>query len=188
MLHESVMDSRRYFHYARDNSCEFIFARSKDLPRLTAQGVVDTCITGEDYVEESEQKLLELIDLDLCPGNVSILVPTGSKVREAIDLQGAIIATQLPNITKRWLEQNDLTETKILVNEGANEVYPHLGLAHATLDMVSTGDTAKANDLVQIIQVLYSSGRLFTTDSTYQHHKSRTDDLVGDLKERYLRK
>lgn len=188
MLHESVMDSRRYFHDSRDRGVEFIFARSKDLPRLVAQGAVDVCITGKDYVEDSEQKLVELLDLDLCPGYVSILVPIYSGIKEITDLQDTIIATQLPNIAKRWLEKNNLTQTKILLNEGANEVFPHLGLAHATMDMVSTGDTAKANDLIPIIRVLYSSGRLFTNEDTYRRHKDHIDNLVASLTKRYLKR
>lgn len=188
MLHESVLDSRRYYHFSRNKKAEFIFARSKDLPKLQNQGIIDVCITGKDYTEESGENLIELLDLDLCPGVVSILVPVGSLIKKVGDLEGVTIATQLPNIAKRWICENNLQTTKLLINEGANEVFPHLGLTEATLDIVSTGDTAKANDLFPIIQVLSSSGRLFTSENSYNKYRSQIDDLVVSLRERYLKK
>lgn len=188
MLPESAMDSRKYYHTARDGQSEFIFARSKDLPRLVSQGTVDACITGKDYVEDSGEKLKEIIDLDLCPGEVDILVPNNSQIRTPQELQGLTIATQLPRIAEKWVQENNLDRVAILVNEGANEVFPYLGLAHATLDVVSTGDTARANELIPIIRVLYSSGRLYTSEASYEDNSQKLDELANGLYLKYLRK
>ena len=91
-------------------------------------------------------------------------------------------------LLRRWIDNNNLKSTNLLINEGANEVYPHLGLADATLDVVSTGDTAKANDLIPIINILYSSGRMFTSESSYAKYQPQIDFLINMLKERYVKK
>lgn len=187
VLHESVTDSRRYHHYSKDEKFEFVFARSKDLPKLQRLGIIDVCITGKDYVEDSGEDLMEVLDLDLCPGSVDLLVPFESKIRTPSDLEGLTIATQLPNIARHWLVANNLQTAQLLINEGANEVYPYLGLAHATIDIVSTGDTARINGLISMAHILYSSGRLFSSEDAYFHNRSQIDDLSGMLQERYLK-
>ncbi|HUC89341.1 MAG TPA: ATP phosphoribosyltransferase [Patescibacteria group bacterium] len=186
-LERDVMESRKYSHNSIDGKFEFIFARSDDLPKLLAQGVIDLCMTGKDYVIESEEKtLVELLDLDLCAGDISVLVPADSHIKNASDLEGVIVATQLPIIAQDWLETNQIN-AKLRVNKGANEVYPHLGLAEATIDVVSTGQTAQANGLVPIAFVMHSSGRLWTTENAHSKFRAEISELVKKLRKDYLK-
>jgi len=187
MLPESVIDSRRYFHDSKDGNTEFIFARSTNLPNLLFQEVVDVGITGEDYVKESGIELIELLDLDLCSGKVCILTPSDSSIKSPSDLKGLVIATQLPNIAKKWIKEAGLETTKILLMDGACEVFPHLSLAHATLDVVSTGDTARANNLLPLLEILYTSGRMYCKQSVYEKYAEEIENIISSLRKKYLK-
>lgn len=177
-----ALTSRRYVHIGsfRNSTIEVIFARSEDLPRLVNEKAIDACITGRDYVYENAEHLHETVDLKLCPGTVSLLVPKKSEFFSLHQLEGKIIATQLPKISRNWIRNNAIN-AKIRHNIGANEVYPYLGLADATIDVVSTGETAKQNGMHPVVKILSSSGRLFASERALNIHRDILDGLRADL-------
>lgn len=178
-----VATNSRLYHYSSiDGRKEFIFARSTDLPRLLEKDKIHLCVTGNDYLLEKEVKAFELLDLNVCSGHLSILIPEGSIVQNISDLEGFVFATQLPNLTNMLLYEHGLRNYTIYQTDGANEVYPKLGLVDATVDVVSTGQTAAANHLVPFKALIRTSGRLFTTEKTYQLYKNQIDELIGKLK------
>lgn len=186
LLGEEALTSRCYHFATNDGSAEIIFVRSDDIPRLVAEGHLDAGITGQDYVLESKLPLTELIDLNLCYGDVSVLVPDNSPITSVSELDGKVIATQLPVIAQAWLNEKQLTNATIMRNTGANEVYPFLGLADATIDVVSSGETARANNMKTLDVILPSSGRLFTSKAGLEANKAALDHLVERLKKEYL--
>jgi ATP phosphoribosyltransferase len=186
ILKSEASISRRYHYQSLDGAFEFIFARSDDLPRLVAMGVVDLCITGKDYVVESGADIAELLDIDLCAGDICVLVPKTSDLKSIKDLDNKTIATQLPNLAKNWLNRKRVKNFMILANKGANEVYPYLGLADATIDIVSTGKTARSNGLESIEIIMHSSGRLFSNNESLKRYPDKISWLIENLKKEYL--
>lgn len=187
LLPQSARDTRRYSMPSNDGVFEFIFVRSDDLPKLTEQGIVDLCITGKDYVLEMQTDLVELLDLGLADGTLKVLVPTDSDITEISDLQGKVIATQAPNLAKQWISQNNLSDITVRHNNGANEVYPYLGLADATVDIVTSGETARLNNLRELCDIVYSSGRFWANKQSYQQNRQLVDSLTDRLKKEYLK-
>jgi ATP phosphoribosyltransferase len=84
-----------------------------------------------------------------------LAVPEGSKVKTVKDLKGKRIATELVNVTKRWLKEKKVNAT-VEFSWGATEAKPP-ELADAIVELTETGSSLKANHLKIIDTVLESN-------------------------------
>lgn len=154
---------RRLWFLALNGAVELICVRSTDVPQLLDDGVLDLGITGSDYVTESGIKLQEILDLGYGTGLLSVLVAKDDPADNIEDLEKDVrIATQYPVSTLFYLRPL-LPELSIRTVDGAAEVYPHLGLCRAIVDIVSTGDTARANDMRSLYTLSEVSARVYRT-------------------------
>jgi ATP phosphoribosyltransferase len=69
------------------------------------------------------------------------------------------IATKYPEVTKRHFAARGV-QAEVIKLSGAMELAPSLGLCRRIVDLVSTGSTLKANDLVEIEHIAEISSRL----------------------------
>tara|TARA_A100001037_G_scaffold306085_1_gene349107 strand:- start:23803 stop:24669 length:867 start_codon:yes stop_codon:yes gene_type:complete len=144
-----------------------IYVRSEDIPRYISSGAADIGITGYDQIQEKNfDNIIELLDLDF--GKCKIVVATldpriGNKtsIESIEELQGKTIATEFPHITKTFFMGRDI-DVKIIEVGGATEITPHVQMADAIVDIVSSGDTLRSNQLVILDEILTSSARLIS--------------------------
>jgi ATP phosphoribosyltransferase len=137
--------------------------RSTDLPDLVRDGTVHLGITGNDYAIESRAQVLELADLNMCPGQLCLLVGQSEPLRTIADLpDDTSVVTQYPVCAERFVLP-DLPRARIRAVDGAAEVYPTLGLCRAILDVVVTGETARSNGLRVLATFLRTSARLYSS-------------------------
>lgn len=123
---------------------EVLRARSTDLPHLLAHGIVDVAVTGSDYAYESGEDVVEAGDLGLISGRLCLLTASG-KMPEG-GAEPFRISTQYPRYAAAYTAREGL-HARVLVVTGAGELYPQIGLAEASLDMVVTGETRRQNGL-----------------------------------------
>jgi ATP phosphoribosyltransferase len=139
-----------------------IFVRAEDIPEFVADGAADLGITGWDCVEESGRKLESLVDLEFGRCRLVVAVPRGSG-GEAPTLaaipNGARVATSFPRLAERFFQAHKKAISLVPVS-GAAEVAPHLGIADAIVDLVSSGSTLRVNGLEEVVTVVESSARL----------------------------
>src|SRR6202163_3093479 len=106
--------SRSYFPAIDDPEIECMLIRAQEMARYIEDGILDAGLTGRDWVEESEAKVISIADLVYAKqsfGKVRwvLAVPEASPFRTVKDIQGKIIATELVAATKRYLERNGVT-------------------------------------------------------------------------------
>src|SRR6185503_13178863 len=106
--------SRSYFPAIDDPEIECMLIRAQEMARYVEDGVLDAGLTGRDWVEESEAQVETVADLIYAKqsfGKVRwvLAVPEASPFHTVNDLQGKIIATELVQTTKRYLERNGVT-------------------------------------------------------------------------------
>jgi len=138
-----------------------LFVRAEDIPEFVADGAADAGITGWDCVGESGRELDSLVDLGIGRCRLVVAIhprPGGPSSLEEIP-EGARVATSFPRLAERFFRARQRTVQLVPVN-GAAEVAPHLGIADAIVDLVSTGSTLRVNGLVEAGTVLESSARL----------------------------
>jgi len=78
-------------------------------------------------------------------------------------LEGERIATTYPQLLKDYLIQNNINSAIIPIS-GSVEITPELNLADAICDVVQTGNTLKAHNLIPLVTILDSKALLITND------------------------
>jgi len=138
-----------------------IFVRAQDIAEFVADGAAEFGITGRDLVEESGRgEVTELLDLGFGRCRLIVAVRDESPVSEPGELPGGTrVATSFPNLARRFFEALG-TPIQIVPVSGAAEIAPHLGVAEAIVDLVSTGSTLRVNGLKEIGTILDSSALL----------------------------
>jgi ATP phosphoribosyltransferase len=154
---------RSYYPDIDDAEIDCILIRAQEMARYVQQGVLDAGITGIDWTLENRARVKELADLvapwpNYNPVRWVVAVKEGSPIRGPRDLRGKRIATEVVNLTKRYLRGHGVS-AHVEFSWGATEVKPPL-LADAIVDVTETGSSLRANSLRVIDTVLTSTPRL----------------------------
>jgi ATP phosphoribosyltransferase len=152
--------SRSYFPAVDDPEVECMLIRAQEMARYVEDGVLDAGLTGRDWVEENEANVETIVDLIYAKqsfGKVRwvLAVPDASPFRNVQDLQGKIIATELVNMTEKYLASRNV-RAKVEFSWGATEVKPP-ELADAIVEVTETGSSLRANKLRILDTVLESN-------------------------------
>jgi ATP phosphoribosyltransferase len=157
-----------------------IFVRASDIPEYLADGAAEVGVTGADLVAESGRQDIEaVLDLGFGRCRLSVAVRDESSVRSAAMLPpGTRVATSFPRVAREFFESLG-TEIVIAPVSGAAEIAPHLGVADAIVDLVSTGSTLRVHGLREIDTILVSTARLVASRGALK--ESTTRQAVEDL-------
>jgi ATP phosphoribosyltransferase len=155
--------SRNYFPTIDDEEIEPVMMRAQEIARYVEQGVLDCGLTGWDWVIENNAKVVDVADLvyskeSMRPVKWVLAVPEDSKIKSVKDLDGKRIATEVVNITKKYLKDNGV-RADVEFSWGATEAKPPL-LADAIVEVTETGNSLRANKL-RIVDVLMQSNTKF---------------------------
>ena len=158
-----TVNSRSYFPAIDDPNIECMLIRAQEMARYVEDGVLDAGLTGLDWVAETGATIEPIADLVYAKqsfGRVRwvLAVPDNSEVLSVKDVEGKVIATELVETTKRYLERNGVT-AKVEFSWGATEVKPPV-LADAIVEVTETGSSLRANNLRVVETVLESNTQL----------------------------
>ena len=151
---------RSYYPNVDDPELEIMLIRAQEMARYVEDTVLDAGLTGIDWVMESGAKVKKVADLVYAKQGMRkvrwvLAVPENSKIKTARDLKGKRIATELVNVTKKWLKGKKVKAT-VEFSWGATEAKPP-ELADAIVELTETGSSLKANHLKVIDTVLESN-------------------------------
>ena len=171
-LHEPAMDlldraglhvtdgaDRKLYAQTVDPDVTVLYARASDIPEYVADGAADVGITGLDQAREAEVDLVDLLDLEFGACRLVLAAPEDGDIDAVGDLAGGTVATEFPNVTRRFFDERGV-EVDIVEVSGATELTPHVDIADAIVDITSTGTTLRMNRLAEVVDVLDSSVRL----------------------------
>ena len=156
------VSSRSYYPQVDDAELQVTLLRAQEIPIYVAEGVLDCGLTGWDNVVETEVEVVELGELVFSkstsrPYRWVLAVPEDSDIHCAQDLQGKRIATELMNVTRRYLERHGV-EAEVKFSWGATEVKVP-DLADAIVEGTETGSTLRAHRLRIVDTLLESTPR-----------------------------
>ncbi len=102
------VSSRSYVPYVDDEHLMVRLIRAQEISRYVEHGYLDCGITGHDWVVENGSKVHEVGEFIFSkatslPAKWVLAVPEDSSIRSPNDLKGKRIATEVVNITKRYL-------------------------------------------------------------------------------------
>src|SRR5213593_810201 len=175
--------SRNYYPAIDDPEIECTLVRAQEMPRYVADGSFDCGLTGHDWILENDAKVVELAELVFSkvsrrPVRWVLAVPNDSPIQSIKDMQGKRIATEVVNLTRRWLAGHGV-EAHVEFSWGATEVKPPR-LADAIVEVTETGSSLRANNLRIVAELLQSTTRFITNERAYADpwKKQKMDDLV----------
>src|SRR6201996_3460121 len=165
--------SRSYYPAIDDPDIHCTLIRAQEMARYVRDGSLDCGLTGHDWVVENdaEADVIELAELVFSkvsrrPVRWVLAVPNDSPIKEVKDLQGKRIATEVVNLTNRWLAKHGVT-AQVEFSWGATEVKPPT-LADAIVEVTETGSSLRANNLRIIETLMESETQLIANKSSYK--------------------
>jgi ATP phosphoribosyltransferase len=175
--------SRSYYPAIDDPEIHCTLIRAQEMPRYVQDGSLDCGLTGYDWIQENDAKVTELAELVFSkvsrrPVKWVLAVPNDSPIQSVKDLQGKRIATEVVNLTRRWLASHGV-EAHVEFSWGATEVKPPR-LADAIVDVTETGSSLRANNLRVIAELVQSTTRFIANTAAYADpwKKQKMDDLI----------
>ncbi len=165
------VSSRSYIPYVDDEELEIRLIRAQEISRYVDHGYLDCGITGHDWITENGSNVHEVGEFLFSkatrqPARWVLAVPEDSSIKSVQDLQGKRIATEVVNLTKRYLEKHNV-QAEVEFSWGATEFKAH-ELVDAIVELTETGSSLRANRLRIVDTLLSSTPRLIANHQAWK--------------------
>ena len=179
---EDPETSRKLILATNDPLVRVIIIRASDVPTYVQYGAADFGVAGKDVLlEHGGEGLYQPIDLNIARCRMSVAVPVGFDYASAVR-QGA----RLRVATKYLLTARNHFAAKgvhvdLIKLYGSMELGPLVGLSDAIVDMVSTGSTLRANNLVEVEHIMEISARLVVNQAALKMKRARLQPILDAI-------
>jgi ATP phosphoribosyltransferase len=165
------VSSRSYIPYVDDEEMEIRLIRAQEISRYVEHGYLDCGITGHDWVVENGSDVHEVGEFLFSkatrqPARWVLAVPENSPVKSVKDLNGKRIATEVVNLTRKYLKKHGV-KAEVEFSWGATEVKAH-ELVDAIVEITETGSSLRANKLRIVDTLLTSTPRLIVNQAAWR--------------------
>jgi ATP phosphoribosyltransferase len=162
---------RSYFPSIDDSQLEAIMFRAQEMSYYVEKGMLDCGLTGNDWIEENASDVIKVKELiyartQFLPVRWVIAVRNDSDTKTLRDLEGKRIATELVNVTKKFLKKNGI-QADVEFSWGATEVKVASGMVDAIVELTETGQSLKANNLRIIDTIITSTTQLIANKNSW---------------------
>ena len=162
---------------------EIIRVRSFDVATFVAFGAAQLGVCGSDVLAEFDYPEL-YAPVDLGVGRCRLVVAEPASLREVDDpaqWSHVRVATKYPNLTRRHFAARGVQAECIKLN-GAIELAPLLGLCRRVVDLTQTGETLKANGLVEVEEIAECSARLVVNRAAMKTRAGEIDEWLARIR------
>jgi len=179
---ENPEQSRKLIIATSNPGLRLIIVRASDVPTYVEYGAADLGIAGKDVlIEHAAQHpggLYQPIDLNIARCRLAVAVRKGFDYEAAVR-QGARlrVATKYTQAAREHFAAKGVYVDLIKLY-GSMELAPLVGLADAIVDLVSTGNTLKANDLVAVEDIMPISSRLVVNRAALKTRHAQLQPLL----------
>ena len=161
----------------RNFDVELLLIRDDDIPEYVEDGVCDLGFVGGNVTAEDQAEVTVLRGLDYGVCRLSLAAPKNGGIKTAKDFAGKKIATSYPNLTQAFFDERKIN-VEITTLSGAVEIAPRLEVADAISDLVSSGNTLKANGLIEIETIYESETELIQTNKPLSDGKQKLIEKI----------
>ncbi len=153
--------SRKLILDTNQPNVRVLVVRATDVPTYVQYGGADLGITGKDtLLEHGSQGLYQPLDLQIAKCRISVAVRADFDYASAVKQGSRLkVATKYVAIAREFFASKGV-HVDLIKLYGSMELAPLVGLADAIVDLVSTGNTLKANHLVEVERIMDISSRL----------------------------
>src|SRR5205809_6314461 len=174
--------SRKLVIATNRRDLRLIVVRASDTATYVQHGGADLGIAGRDVlVEHGGEGLYQPVDLGIARCRMMVAVRKGFDYKRAV-AQGARlrVATKYLNTTREHFAAKGV-HVDLIRLYGSMELAPLMGLADAIVDLVATGRTLKANDLVAVEDIMLITARLIVNPGALKLKRGSVKPLLDAL-------
>ncbi len=179
-------DSRRLIFDDARRGLRLLFLKPSDVPAYVTYGAADLGIVGRDILLEQEPDVYE--PLDLAFGFCRLVVAEPRELWERDDpakWSWVRVATKYPRLTEQYFTERGV-QVEIVRLDGSIELAPLVGLAERIVDLVQSGETLRANGLVEVAEITRSTARLIVNRASMKTEFAAVTRLIDDLRARLV--
>lgn len=163
--------SRSYQVTSDDIEIRALLIRAQEIARYVDEGVLDVGLTGLDWIRENEAKVHSVCDLIYAKASRVkprwvLCVPEDSPIKTVKDLEGKRIATEVVNMTKRYLKKHGV-KASVEFSWGATEIKAR-EFVDAIVDITETGNSLRANKLRIVDTLMETWNQLIANNESWK--------------------
>jgi ATP phosphoribosyltransferase len=177
-------DSRRLIFDDPRQGLRLLFLKPADIPAYVTYGAAHLGIVGKDILLEQEPDVYEPLDLGF--GVCRLVVAEPRELWERDDptkWSWVRVATKYPRLTEQYFSLRGV-QVEIVHLDGSIELAPLVGLAERIVDLVQSGETLRANGLVEVAEITRSTARLIVNRAAMKTEYAAISDLIAKLRKR----
>ena len=180
---ENPEQSRKLIIPTNIDKIQVIIVRATDVPTYVQYGAADLGVAGKDVlIEHGENGLFAPLDLNIAKCKMMVAVPKGFDYQNAV-YQGARlkVATKYVKTAREHFAKKGV-HIDLIKLYGSMELAPLTNLADAIVDLVSSGNTLKANNLVEVESIMPISSRLIVNQAALKTKYKDLQKIIDSFK------
>jgi ATP phosphoribosyltransferase len=176
---EDPETSRKLILATDDPGVRVIIVRASDVPTYVQYGAADFGVAGKDVLQEhGGDGLYQPIDLNIAHCRMSVAVSEGFDYATAVRHGARLrVATKYTEIAREHFASKGV-HVDLIKLYGSMELAPLVGLSDAIVDLVSTGNTLRANHLVEVEHIMEISSRLVVNQAALKLKRERLQPIL----------
>ena len=175
----SQLESRKLILDTNLSDVKVIVIRASDVPVFVQHGAADFGIAGKDVLlEHGANGIFELLDL----GISKCILMVSSKKGQDLNKSTLKVATKYVKSAKEYFYRQG-KQVEVIKLYGAMELAPIVGLSDCIVDLVDTGNTLKANNLVQLELVQEISSRLIVNSAAFNTKHKEINQWIQKIEQ-----
>lgn len=180
IVSEDPERSRKLILQTNDPDVRVIIVRASDVPTYVQYGAADFGVAGKDILlEHGGEGLYQPIDLNIARCRMSVAVSAGFDYARAVRHGARLrVATKYTETARQHFAAKGV-HVDLIKLYGSMELAPLVGLSDAIVDVVSTGSTLRANNLVEVEEIMQISSRLVVNQAAMKMKRERLAPILA---------
>ena len=176
---EDPETSRKLILTTNRKDVRVIIVRATDVPTYVQYGAADVGVAGKDVLDEhGGQGLYQPLDLGIARCRMMVAVAENFDYQQAVRKGARLkVATKYVQTAREHFAAKGV-HVDLIKLYGSMELAPLVGLADAIVDLVSTGNTLKANGLTAVEEVAPVSARLIVNQASLKLKRDAVQPLL----------
>jgi ATP phosphoribosyltransferase len=176
---EDPEKSRKLIFATTQPDVQVVLVRASDVPTYVQYGGADLGVTGKDtLLEHGGDGLFQPLDLQIAKCRVSVAVRNDFDYAQAVKRGARLrVATKYPQIAREFFARKGV-HVDLIKLYGSMELAPLTGLADAIVDLVSTGNTLRANHLQEVEHIIDISSHLVVNQAALKLKQKRLRHII----------
>ena len=175
-------ESRKLIFEHEGQGLKLLLLKPADIPAYVTYGAADLGVVGKDILAEQAPDVYEPLDLGFGFCRLVVAEPRALWERDDPSKWSWVrVATKYPRMTEAYFSDKGI-QVEIVRLDGSIELAPLVGLADRIVDLVQSGETLRANGLVEVEEIMRSTARLIVNRASMKTEYAAVTKLIQELR------